>query len=159
MVRFSTLQRYLPQPGDRERYRKQVIHFHAPMTKPQQIAMGYLGIIVSLVTVALLPELGGMSSPQMMTLASFAMLNVINIAHASDHIFLYCHRPLVAIIIAGIVLPLLYATGVRILTSTEWPFPESTRYPLLLIDIIVLGGSAVGGFIRSTRYEPVPEET
>ena len=110
------------------------------MTKSQQIYLGYVGIVVSIVGIALTPELGGLANPQTTVLASMAMLNVVNIAHASDRTFLHRHRLLVAMILAGIVFPILYASGARILTTTEWPFSEATRIPSVILIVIVVGG-------------------
>ncbi len=126
------------------------------MTKSQQISLGYVGIVVSMVGIALTPVLGGLASHQTIVLASMAMLNVVNIAHASDRSFLYRHRLLVAMILAGIIFPILYASGTRILTSTDWPFSEATRYPSVILIIIVVGGSALVGFLRSTGHPTEP---
>ncbi|MEQ1830553.1 MAG: hypothetical protein ABL921_31645 [Pirellula sp.] len=124
------------------------------MTKSQQISLGYVGIVVSMVEIALTQQVSG--GPQTIVLASLAMLNVVNITHASDRTFLHRHRLLVAMILAGIVLPILYGTGARILTSTDWPFSEATRFPAMILSIIVVGGSAVLGFLRSTGNPTEP---
>lgn len=123
------------------------------MTQSQQISAGYVGIVVSMVGLASTQVLGG---PKSIVLASLAMLNVVNIAHASDRRFLHRHRLLVAMILAGIVFPIPYASGARILTTTEWPFSEGTRIPSVILIVIVVGGSVVVGFLRSTGIPTEP---
>jgi hypothetical protein len=128
------------------------------MTKSQQIYLGYVGIVVSIVGIALTPELGGLANPQTTVLASMAMLNVVNIAHASDRTFLHRHRLLVAMILAGIVFPLLYARSAKILTSTDAPYSEATRFASVILITIVVVGSTVVGFFRSTDTPLNPKQ-
>lgn len=127
------------------------------MTKSQQIYLGYVGIVVSIVGIALTPELGGLANPQTTVLASMAMLNVVNIAQASDRTFLHRHRLLVAMILTGIVFPILYASSAGILMSTDWPYSEATRFAAVILIIIVVGGSTVVGFFRSTGNPTEPD--
>jgi uncharacterized membrane protein YidH (DUF202 family) len=87
-----------------------------------------------------------------------AMLNVVNIAHASDRTFLHRHRLLVAMILAGIVFPILFAIGSRILTSTDWPYSEVTRFASVVLIVVAVGGSAAYGFLRSTGSPTEPHE-
>ncbi|XZE19855.1 hypothetical protein SH449x_005185 [Pirellulaceae bacterium SH449] len=120
------------------------------MTKQKQIVLNYVGIVVSMVVIVLTSMWGVSANPQTIAFASLAMLNVVNIAHANDRFFLNRHRLLVAMILAGIVLPLLYWTGTRILTASEWPWSDNTRLPALILITIVVGQSAIVGFLRST---------
>lgn len=120
------------------------------MTKQKQIVLNYVGIVVSLGVIGMTSMWGVSSNPQTIVFASLAMLNVVNIAHTNDRFFLNRHRLLVAIILAGIVLPLLYWTGTRILTASEWPLSDNTRLPALILITTVVVPSAVVGFLRST---------
>ncbi|MFO0921329.1 MAG: hypothetical protein U0905_02440 [Pirellulales bacterium] len=129
------------------------------MTNSPQAAMGYFGVVVSMVVLALPSVLGDSASSLSVMVASLAMLNVVTIAHASDRTFLHRHRFLVGMLLCGLVLPSLYTVSNRILTASDWPFFDATRIPVMMLSILIVGESAVVGFLRATGNVTVTSDT
>lgn len=120
------------------------------MTPKQQIRWGYAGVIVTLAVIAIVSTSGLLSPVAMLMFASLAMLNVANIAQASDKLFYSRNRWLMLIICMGVSISPALLVGDAIVKSENSSFPLWLRWVLAMAIAILTVGCAILGTIRST---------
>ncbi len=120
------------------------------MTPKQQIRWGYAGVIITLAVIAIVSTSGSLSPVAMLMFASMAMLNVANIAQASDTLFYSRNRWLKLIICMGVSISPAVLLGDAIVRSENSNFPLWVRWVLASAIAILTVGCAILGSIRST---------
>ena len=111
----------------------------------------YAGIVLSFLCLGIAANGAIVSWTNIVAIAAFGMLNVINIAQASDDTFMSRHRILCAIVLSGIVLPCLWHIGYRLI-FTDVGLGSPTTAIVLFVGIAAITiYCAVTGLWQSTN--------
>ncbi len=120
-------------------------------TRSRSNVLAYSGIALTFLCLGIAANGVAVSWTIMIMLAAFGMLNVVNIAQASDCTFMRRHTTLCAIVLSGIVLPCLWHIGCRMI-YTDIGVGSPTAAIVLFVGIATITiYSAVTGFLLSTK--------